>query len=76
VNYQPEAIKVKGLTQGKPNHLTKDQIAVKLTVDVPPEAFAAFEPDAIIEIPANLVQQPNVEVSVDPADSPTPETES
>jgi hypothetical protein len=47
-----------GSTKGKPANLAVDTVAVKLTVDLPPEVFDAFAAEATVIVPAELVQHP------------------
>lgn len=55
-----------GLTQKKPTNLPADSVAVRLTVDIPPEAFDAFTAEAVISIPSELVQHPITAVVTEP----------
>lgn len=54
------------VTRGKPATLTADQIAVKVTVRIPSKAFDALEPEAVIMVPEELIQQPVEVEAVDP----------
>jgi len=58
--------KVARTTQGKPATLTADQIAVKVTVRMPARAFDALQPEAVIIVPEELVQQPVEVEAVEP----------
>lgn len=42
----------------KPAQLLVDQVAVKVTLKIPKLAFEALTPEAVIEIPEDLVQRP------------------
>jgi hypothetical protein len=53
------------LTAKKPSKLGKNEIAIKLSVRIPKQAFEAFQPEATIDIPADLAIAPSVDVAVD-----------
>ena len=42
----------------KPSSLLRDQVAVKVTLKIPKLAFEALTPEAVIEVPEELVQRP------------------
>ena len=48
---------------GKPATLKRDEIAVRLTVEIPDEAFQPLEPTAVITIPLERTRPPVVEVT-------------
>jgi len=50
----PVVRRVKGIaiSQRKPGRLGKDQIAVKVSIEVDPEAFEAFSPTASLVVPS------------------------
>lgn len=52
-----QSLKVIRVTQNKPERLERNTIAVKLTLEVPDEAFEAFSPSATISIPLGQVQK-------------------
>lgn len=54
------------VTTKKPS-LSNGAIAVKLTLEIPDEAFMPFEPAAIIHVPAELVTKD--EISVEAVDA-------
>lgn len=54
------------VTVGKPASLTADQIAVKVTIRLPAKAFDALQPEAVILVPEELIQQPVEVEAVDP----------
>lgn len=56
------AAKVVALTQKPPGRPRTGTVTVKLTVRVPRAAFVALRPEAVIEIPTDLVQGNPVEV--------------
>lgn len=58
-------ITVVRMTKTRPR-LKRDEIAVRLTIDIPPEAFNEIAPDVKITVPTDLVVQPEVEVNVEP----------
>ena len=49
--------------QSKPSVLKRNQIAVRLTLEIPDEAFAPLEPVAVISIPLERTRPPAVEVT-------------
>lgn len=53
----------------KPAQLLADQVAVKVTLKIPKLAFEALTPEAVIEIPEDLVQRP-VQVATAEATDP------
>lgn len=55
-------LKAVGLTQKKPARPFANTIVVKLTVEVPAEAFRPLAPEAVITIPASLIQSPALQV--------------
>jgi hypothetical protein len=60
--------KVRKVTQARPG-LSTDQIAVKLQIRVPAAAFGPFQAAAVIDVPAELIAENNVEVQ---AEEPSP----
>lgn len=54
------------ITKGKPSTLTADQIAVKVTIRLPAKAFDALQPEAVILVPEELIQQPVEVQAVNP----------
>lgn len=59
--------RVAALRTKKPAQLLTDQVAVKVTVRVPKAAFEPLTPEAVIEVPEELVQH-RVEVVAEPQD--------
>ena len=57
-NKSVQSAKVVRVTQGKPAILQVDQIAVKVTIELPTAAFDPLEPQAIIVVPEELIQHP------------------
>lgn len=51
------AVAAVSLTQSKPANLPKDTVAVKLTVRLPDAVFDALTPEALVIVPAELVQR-------------------
>jgi hypothetical protein len=60
--------KVAKVTQSRPSMGT-DEIAVKLSIRVPIAAFGPFAASAVIDVPAELIAENNVEVE---AQEPSP----
>jgi hypothetical protein len=57
--------KVRRVTAGRPT-LHTDEIAVKLSIQVPVAAFGPFQASAVIEVPEDLIAANNVEVVAEP----------
>lgn len=55
-------IKGIGISQRQPTRLYKDQIAVKLMIEVPEEAFEPYEPVAKVVVPTAALGGSSVEV--------------
>lgn len=76
--YQPDrdnpdhiqGAKLAATTQGTPSKAKPGAVTVKLTVRMPKAAFVALRPEAVIEIPADLIRAAAVEVlAEDPNDA-------
>lgn len=67
------SIKVAGSRAGRPSRLERDEIAVKVTVEIPDAAFAPFTPAALVVVPADLALPGPIEVEATDAN---PEEES
>lgn len=63
--YTAEARVVK-TTQKKPDVVEPGCIVVKVRIRIPREAWEAFEPEAVIDVPAELIQHP---IEVEAADA-------
>lgn len=63
-----EGVQATSLTQTKPASLGKDEVAIKLTVRLPDAVFDALTPEAVVIVPAELVQQ-RVEVDATAGDA-------
>ena len=50
--------KVVKITQAKPDQAAPGCIVVKVKLRIPAEGWDAFEPSAVIDVPADLVGQP------------------
>lgn len=50
------SIKVARITQKRPEKPIGGTVLVKLTLDIPDEAFLPLEPEAVIRVPASLVE--------------------
>jgi hypothetical protein len=59
-----DKIKVKALTQSRPNPPAKGCIAVKVTLRIPDGAFLPFSPEAVITVPENMVVRGPIEADV------------
>lgn len=53
-----DTARVQKVTQNKPEVVLPGCIVVKVKLRIPPEAWGPFEPEAIVEVPAELVQHP------------------
>lgn len=60
------SIKVTKVTQGKPERLERNTIAVKLTLEIPDDAFFPFTPQATITVPQSQVSKQIHIISEDP----------
>lgn len=52
------AAKVTRVTKGRPAQLSADQVAVRVTVQLPAAAFDPLRPEAMIVVPEELIQRP------------------
>lgn len=59
---QVGSVKVVGSRQSRPSRLERDQIAVKVTLDVPASAFNPITPTAVVTIPEDLTLRLPIEV--------------
>ena len=53
-------------TQNKPDIVEPGCIVVKVRLRLPAEAWGPFEPEAVIDVPADLIQHPIQVEAVDP----------
>lgn len=51
----------------RPSVLERDQVAVKITIEIPDVAFEPVTPTAVIEVPADLAQRGPIGVVVEDA---------
>lgn len=56
--YSASEAKVMGVTQTKPDQARPGCIVVKVKLRIPVEGWDPFEPEAVIDVPADLVQHP------------------
>ena len=54
-------------TQKKPEQAAPGCIVVKVKLRIPVEGWDAFEPEAVIDVPADLIQHPIEVEAVDPS---------
>lgn len=66
LSYAASEARVIGVTQRKPEQASPGCIVVKVKLRIPVEGWDAFEPEAVINVPADLVQHP-IEVLVEDA---------
>lgn len=59
---------VRGVTNTKPDVVKSGCIVVKLRIRIPKEAWQPFAPEAVIDVPTDLVQQPIEVEAVEPSD--------
>lgn len=64
----PYELKVVKATQKKPTVIEPDSVVVKVTIQIPRAAFEPLQPEAVVTVPAELVQHP-VEVEAVDADA-------
>lgn len=61
--------RVVAMRANRPSKLVKDQIAVKVTVRVPEDAFNPLTPEAVIVVPSDLTLRAPLEIeAVEPGD--------
>lgn len=58
LSYSASEAKVVKVTQQKPDQPAPGCIVVKIKLRIPVEGWDAFEPEAVIDVPADLVQHP------------------
>jgi putative intracellular protease/amidase len=63
----PREARVMRCTQTKPGEALPGCIVVKVKVRIPVEAWGPFEPEAVIDVPADLIQHPIEVEAVDPS---------
>jgi hypothetical protein len=56
--YSPSEARVMAATQRKPDSPQPGCIVVKVKLRIPVEGWDPFEPEAVIDVPADLVQHP------------------
>ncbi|MBE9924452.1 hypothetical protein G8C93_00910 [Cellulosimicrobium cellulans] len=57
-----ESARVVALRQGRPAKLERDEVAVKVTVRLPVEAFEPLTPAAVVTVPTDLALRGPIEV--------------
>jgi hypothetical protein len=62
------AIRAERITKRRPVQPLPGVVTVKLTVDIPDEAFYPLRPEAVVTIPAELTQTSPVEVTAEAPD--------
>lgn len=68
-----EDTRIAGARANRPAKLERDQIAVKITVDVPDAAFEPLTPSAVVTVPTELTQRGPIDVdAVDANDEVNP----
>jgi hypothetical protein len=50
--------KIAKVTQNRPSTLTGDQVAIRVTVEIPSAAFDPINPEVTIMVPEELIQYP------------------
>lgn len=60
-------IRVVKSTQSKPDVIEPGCIVVKVQLRIPVEAWGPFEPEAVVDVPTDLIQHPIEVEAVDPA---------
>ncbi len=58
LSYMASEARVVAATQRKPEVLQPGCIVVKIKLRIPVEGWDPFEPEAVIDVPADLVQHP------------------
>lgn len=67
LTYTASEARVVRVTQNKPDQAAPGCIVVKVKLRIPVEGWDAFEPEAVIDVPADLVQHPIEVEAVDPS---------
>lgn len=67
LSYTASEARVVRATQKKPEQAAPGCIVVKVKLRIPVEGWNAFEPEAVIDVPADLIQHPIEVEAVDPA---------
>lgn len=57
-SYTASEARVVKVTQAKPEQAAPGCIVVKVKLRIPVEGWDAFEPEAIVDVPADLIQHP------------------
>lgn len=57
-----DSIRVVASRQNRPSRLERDQIAVKIQLEIPDSAFGPVTPSAVVRIPESYVSRADVEV--------------
>lgn len=68
LTYTASEARVVRATQKKPEQAAPGCIVVKVKLRIPVEGWDAFEPEAVIDVPADLVQHP-IEVEAEDVES-------
>lgn len=63
------AIRAERITKKRPLQPLPGTVTIKLTVDVPDEAFYPLRPEAIVTIPADLTEHTPIEVTAEAPDA-------
>ncbi len=67
-NYSASDASVVAVTQRKPDQPRRGCIVVKVKLRIPVEGWDPFQPEAVIDVPADLVQHP-IEVDAEEPDA-------
>lgn len=62
-----DTARVQRCTQNKPEVVLPGCIVVKVRLRIPAEAWGPFEPEAVIDVPAELIQHPITVTAEDPS---------
>lgn len=63
----PYELRVAKATQRRPDVVEADCVVVKVKLRVPDKAFEPLQPEAVVTVPEDLVQQPVEVEAVDPS---------
>lgn len=64
------SIKVARITQKRPGRPVGGTVLVKLTLEIPDQAFLPLEPEAVIKVPASMVEINPIMVEAEEPDDP------
>ena len=67
-NYGASQASIVGVTQRRPEQPRRGCIVVKIKLRIPVEGWDPFQPEAVIDVPADLIQHP-IEVGAEDSEA-------